>query len=303
MNYMIVKYNSYMKARVFFRKKLNQVFIKLLSLNTDNSVWEVAVFNTKLNMNINVKNILNNSWIADPFLFNINGEYFLFVEQFNKRTKRGEISFSKFEVDGFQNFTTCIRENFHLSFPRVFMAGDNIYMTVESSSQKGVRLYRSLLFPISWELEIVVNDFNNYKDPIIIPENEQFYLFVSSKYSDSKYQIELFESKDLYSKNWVSYSKNPISIGISSIRNGGLITGPDRYVLVRQRNRFGIYGYDLEFFEINSPIEFSNFTETSIKNTFFKKPSYAVQFHTINSSGDLITYDYKRKSSYQNTNL
>lgn len=94
------------------------------------------------------------TWMADPFLFENNGETYLFFEKMNMVTHLGSIAYCKIQNDPekmFGEIHEAINEPFHLSFPNVFRYGKEIYMIPESSAEKQIRLYRAVQFPGKWE--------------------------------------------------------------------------------------------------------------------------------------------------------
>lgn len=278
----------------FFHKKYNSAVIKLLRLKPDQKNWQVGVFNNNDDQYIHVSNTNAEIWYADPFLFQDDTGTFLFVELFSYKIGFGVIAYSKLGQNGFDQFITCIKEDFHLSFPRIFIVDRDLFMTVESSTKKGVRVYRSIVFPDSWELVNVVNECNFYKDPIIIAEDNIFHLIVSSKKSEAIHQIEFFSSQDIFTTDWNISHANPIPIGKNNLRNGGLITTPTNYVWVLQTQKFGIYGFNVKLYSINRPIDLNNLKLRPINNNYFMKPKNVVQFHTLNAIGNLITFDFKK---------
>lgn len=92
-------------------------------------------------------------WYADPFLFDYNGETYLFAEYFSYKLGRGVLSFSKYDEinNKFSPFQEIINESFHLSYPVVFKYDNNIYMMPESSESSCLYLYKAVSFPDKWE--------------------------------------------------------------------------------------------------------------------------------------------------------
>ena len=112
---------------------------------------------------------LDIGWIADPFLFEYQGEHFLFVEYMNG--KKGEIAYYKF-IDNKPVFQkVIISEPYHLSYPCVFAQGSDVYMIPESADNHSIDLYKAASFPDRWEkvcrlAEGIYYDttYANYKD-------------------------------------------------------------------------------------------------------------------------------------------
>ena len=104
---------------------------------------------------------------ADPFLF----EGHLFFEV---KTNKGEIAVAEFP--SLRDLGVVLAEPFHLSYPHVFRAGEEIFMTPESIEARAVRLYRAVEFPRQWELDRVIVD-GVYADPTPFEHGGRWWLF------------------------------------------------------------------------------------------------------------------------------
>lgn len=92
---------------------------------------------------------MEDAWIADPFLFEYNGEHYLFVEYMNG--KKGEIAYFKY-IDCKPVFQKIIiSEPYHLSYPCVFWQEGEVYMIPESADNHCIELYKAVKFPDKWE--------------------------------------------------------------------------------------------------------------------------------------------------------
>lgn len=95
----------------------------------------------------------NHEWFADPFLFEWNGQYFIFAERMNRWHSKGTIAYCKILDNGIaSDFKEVLCEPFHLSYPNVFEYDGNVYMIPETGHNKDIRVYRSDLFPNQWSL-------------------------------------------------------------------------------------------------------------------------------------------------------
>lgn len=90
-------------------------------------------------------------WRADPFLFDFNGETFLFAELFNRITGKGKIGVAKIKNGKCGRFKECISEPYHLSYPCVFKQKDGIYMVPESGRSGSIVIYKCEKFPYKWK--------------------------------------------------------------------------------------------------------------------------------------------------------
>lgn len=90
-------------------------------------------------------------WYADPFLFEYNGDTYIFAEMYDRTKKKGAIGWAI--INGLQctKFTVCLELEHHLSYPCIFRSGKDIYMVPECYQSGCVTLYRATDFPNNWE--------------------------------------------------------------------------------------------------------------------------------------------------------
>lgn len=87
-------------------------------------------------------------WSADPFVLELNGDTYIFVERFNRLTSKGHLAFSKLSNTHKNKikFTKCSKENIHFSFPAVYSKNNEIYILPETHQKNSVWIYRFDLF-------------------------------------------------------------------------------------------------------------------------------------------------------------
>ncbi len=97
---------------------------------------------------------------ADPFLFEWEGDTYLFAEYVSFRRRRGTIAYAKFDpaIGTFGKFHEIIREDYHLSYPLVFMHNREIYMMPEANESHALYVYKAVKFPEEWEKHAVLMD-------------------------------------------------------------------------------------------------------------------------------------------------
>ncbi len=266
--------------------------VKILRLGASLPVWNVGVASLH-GFDDFVFPFDHNYWIADPFLFKHKQVLYLFVEYFDKSLGRGCIGFSYYSNGKWSKFDKCLVENFHLSFPRLVEENSDIFLSVESSSELGIRLYKSVNFPIDWTLVEIIDSSRRLKDPLILKDDGKFFMLASTIQVNGYGDLLLYEGGESVSGSWHLAKNNPVKRRMNGIRNAGLILDGFKLIRVSQRKVFGIYGFDVNLYEINQPISGFNYREKRIRNTYLKKPKDAKQFHTLNSLDDMIAYDYK----------
>lgn len=270
--------------------RLQRIFLGIRRSSTD---WNVGCRNIVTGTELAPILVPNACWVADPFLFKHKDQVFLFVELFNRETNKGSIAFCEIVDAEFSMIQICLVEDFHLSFPRVISFNGNVYLTVESSSKPGVRLYESVTFPHEWKYLYSIDESKTYVDPIIFEHEDNLYLVVSGRLDPNSNEIYFFRTHAPESDSWEGSAGNPYRKPKQMARNAGFFRDGDRLIRVSQRKYAGVYGFDVNLHEISIPIDFDRFIEVDLENYLFLKPLDARQFHTLNKLGDFIVYDYK----------
>ena len=185
----------------------------------------------------------DNSWIADPFLFEYDGEHYLFVEYVNG--KKGEIAYFKFIENRPVFQRVIISEPYHLSYPCVFAHGNDVYMIPESADNHSIDLYRAVLFPDKWEKVCQLAQ-GIYYDTTYVSFHGKDYLI---SYSPKKGYFELgllsldIEEKTIQKLNEKQYKEN---VG----RPAGRLYEEDGKIIRPAQNCSRKYGENLFFYKI-----------------------------------------------------
>lgn len=123
-------------------------------------------------------------WIADPILYEENGEHYLFVELFDRKKDKAGIGFYRF-INNKPVFQKLIIEQpFHMSYPCVFSWNGEHFMVPESAAGNTVDLYRAVHFPDEWTLDCNLIRGQKYVDTTIAILGEQLFAFGYSKADD-----------------------------------------------------------------------------------------------------------------------
>jgi len=274
--------------RIWF-KILRIVF----QLDEPASDWQIGWLNTTDEKVHVCDSVADSHWVADPFLFPKENDLFLFVEFFDKFQNKGSIAFSRFNDYKFENFEICLEEDFHLSFPRIVEIKSRLYLTVESSSQPGIRVYSTDNFPVDWKLLHVYGKDQHYVDPILTESDDEIFIIASVKRDGRQGNLCLYGVPSLDNDVLINSPSNPIAVKRNSVRNAGFFHLDGSSIRVSQRSFLGLYGFDVDLQQIRLPIDFLNYKESRIPNEIFTKPIFAKQFHTLNVSGNFIVFDFK----------
>lgn len=189
------------------------------------------------------------SYVADPFLVNEGGRWYMFFEVFERGSKRGIISVAM--SDDSRSWTyggVVLREDFHLSYPYVFKNDGTYYMIPETAEAEAVRLYRATDFPNQWSLvgELLPGV---HRDPSIVYFDGLWWLFSLTKENNTN-ALRLHFASEL-TGNWTEHPSSPLIADNPHItRPGGrILRYNDRLYRIAQ-DTLPVYGLQLFAFEI-----------------------------------------------------
>ena len=115
------------------------------------------------------------TWIADPMLFEKDGQHYLFVELFDEKKDKAGIGYYQF-VNGKPQFRKqIIEEPYHLSYPCVFTWEGTCYMIPESAAGNTLDLYRAVHFPDEWVLDSNLIRGEKYVDTTVTEQEGEIY--------------------------------------------------------------------------------------------------------------------------------
>lgn len=259
--------------------------------------WQVAIFvgnwrDATLARGVVVPNPPD-AYLADPFVIDVAGSKYLFVEEYAYATRKGIISAYLIEADGsVQRLGVAMEEEFHLSYPFVFQAGEEIFMCPETAQSNQVRLYRSLDFPLRWELDTVLMEKVSAVDINIFERDGRWWMLSSMKTSAIGGQSALYGfHADTPRGPWKPIRSNPLFVDASKGRNGGLLRDGENIFRVSQSANFGEYGSRSSIYRIEH-IDADGYRETLMQHV---EPRFLPNIrgtHHLNNSGKVLAYDF-----------
>ena len=297
---------KYIKNTYFFIIK--KIFKKFLF---EKDIWYIAYQKKNFNQfdQYNMKYIQNrpNCFNADPFLYKFKNENYLFVENYNFKKKRGNISTYILKHDEYYFLGDVLSEDFHLSFPYIFTFENKIYMCPETHQAKEIRLYECINFPLTWKYKKTLMYDVDAADTMIFKHNDLWWLFSNIDYSninDHSSELSIFYSLEgPITSNWKSHKSNPIIVDCKKARNAGIIFSNEKIYRVNQKPGFNLYGKE---FEINliQKLDKDNFCEQAmlkIKPDFYEK---IIGTHHMSSNDEYTVIDCCKKNFFNiNTGL
>ncbi len=201
-------------------------------------------------------------FVADPFMIQHKGKFFMFFEVMDGWEKKGLIGYA----ESSDAISWCykgivLNEPFHLSYPYVFEHEGQIYMMPESHRDVSVRLYRASSFPDKWEYQGDLLRGFHIVDPSLVYHNGMWWLFAAIAPDNGV--LNLFYSKTLHGR-WQFHPRNPIvRFDPRYARPAGRIIKHEGKLYRFAQDCSKIYGSQVFAFEIEELSE-SDYRETMV---------------------------------------
>lgn len=292
-----------------FTKYIYSLFVDFLSLfyRKKGSDWHLAFYPnnwlSRLDSEITVLQNPSNSFLADPFLFEIENELYCFAELFDFSTSKGRIVSAK--VDQFStnwSWKDEITENFHLSFPFIFKYQDDFYMCPETSEIQEIRIYKYDKKTLKWNYYKTLMNNVRAADTLIFFKNGKWWLFCTldlAQINEYETFAFLWYSDNPFTSHWVPHNLNPVFIDSNKARNAGLLYDKDEIYRVSQSQGQYTYGksFDIHRIKIINEMEF---TEVRLKDQICRLQENIEATHHFSSFGnfsiqDVIAMSYKEQ--------
>jgi hypothetical protein len=191
------------------------------------------------------------SFVADPFMLDVNGTWHMFFEVMNWQRNVGEI--------GHAVSADCVRwsyqgivlsEPFHLSYPCVFLWQNDYYMIPESFQAGGVRLYRADAFPTTWRCIATLLEGPYLVDASVFHRRGKWWMFVDTSPEMSHDTLRLYHADHLQGP-WVEHPASPLKQDDPSNSRpaGRVLVVHDRVFRLAQCS-LPFYGSEVRAFEI-----------------------------------------------------
>ena len=189
--------------------------------------------------------------VADPFMLRVDGTWHMFFEVVGWRgpSPRGEIGHAT-SPDGlhwtYQRIV--LAEPFHVSFPYVFVSGEDVYMIPESWESGSVRLYRGDPFPSRWTLVAELLRGPVLLDACPFEHDGRWWMPVTTSLQNDS--LRLFVAPDLLGP-WREHPQSPLISGDNHCARaaGRVLADGDRLIRFAQECD-ATYGKRVRAFEI-----------------------------------------------------
>ena len=237
---------------------------------------------------------------ADPFVIFKDDKYFIFVEEYIYKTRKGHISCLTIDKEGNYSMPEkIIEKTYHLSYPFVFYYNNEYYMIPETASNRTVDLYKCVEFPNKWEFKKTLIDNISAFDVTLFNKDGKWWLFtnvIENRGAVSTDELFLFFSSDLFSGHWTPHPMNPIVSDVRSARPAGNIFYYNKNIYRPSQNSSKHYGNGIKINQIITLTEYE-YKEVCVNEVepLWDKNIYGC--HTFNYAGGLTVIDGLTKRS------
>lgn len=228
---------------------------------------------------------------ADPFVFEHEGKYWAFFEDYSYKQGRAGIACSELSSGGELGAPVpCLSHpHHHYSYPHVFWAGSEIFMIPESFDSNTVDLYRCQQFPNHWVHEAVLLE-GKFVDTTVWQHEDLWWLATTSADpGPGAGSLLLFYSASL-TGDWNFHPANPISTDIRNNRGAGCILRSNNRMVRPSQSCAPTYGYSIAFHEITE-LSRKRYSERLLKIITPEHWKGISGIHTYNAAGNLELID------------
>lgn len=140
-----------------------------------------------------------NSWCADPFLFKYEGKTYIFAEIYDYKLRNGTIGYTIIENGQISNWKQVIIEDYHLSYPYIFVNNGEIYIIPESSDSNSLYVYKAINFPDCWIKEKEIKKGIKLVDTTLFEFKNSIYAFTTEivNYESQKHCLLELDNFDI----------------------------------------------------------------------------------------------------------
>jgi hypothetical protein len=234
---------------------------------------------------------------ADPFLFDHDGDTFVFFEALPYASGRGRIKVGRLAGNQLADEVELDLGDIHLSYPFVFEQDGQIFMIPETHQRDRVEVWRATRFPSEWTLHATALDGCSPADTALVAHGGDFWLFTNLKsgaFADHGQELHIFRT-DGPDLTWLEpHADNPVVIDTTSARNGGRPFHQDG-ALFRPAQIFshGNYGHGLKIMRVTD-LTPSTYREEEVLSITPEPGSGTTGCHHLDVLGDRFIIDARR---------
>jgi hypothetical protein len=231
---------------------------------------------------------------ADPQAIQRDGHYYVFVEEYIYRAKKGHISVLEIDQQGnYKDPVPVLEKAYHLSYPFVFEWGDRYYMVPESAANKTIDLYECIEFPNKWKFKMSLMESIRAVDTTLFYYDEKWWLFTGMAENEGaspQTELFLFFSNELLTSEWNPHPLNPVVSDAIRARPAGRVFVRDGKIFRPSQDCSKMYGFGFDINEILLLSE-TEYLEKKVVSVRPHSDKRILATHTLTSEGQLTMVD------------
>jgi hypothetical protein len=239
---------------------------------------------------------------ADPFVIADGDRHFIFLEEYQYRTRRGRIvAIEVDERDAPGAPVSVLERPYHLSYPFLFRWRDALYMLPESAENGTVELYRCEELPSRWRLDRVLLTNVRAYDATLWRHADRWWMFVNiaPPGTDGNDELHLYSCATPLGP-WTPHPGNPVVVDTRRARSAGPLFVLDGVLYRPSQDCSLAYGHSISINRVDV-LDEHDYRETSIERI---EPGWRRDIlcvHTLGGSGRLRVVDVLVKRARWNT--
>ena len=208
---------------------------------------------------------VNSGFVADPFLFEHDGQWFVFYE--SRTIPNAVIAVARVLPEGgYHALGTVLEGPFHFSYPQIIDVGGTPFMFVECAQSGQLQIYECLEFPMRWKLHSEPAA-GRFADPTPFEWEGNMYLFTKRGQDFEVYIVD----RDM--KAMTAHPLNPMPVEFSVRRMGGCVVEEDGKLFRLSQRGKPEYGFCLDLNRI-SALSPTQYAESTVAAPFLPRPGH-----------------------------
>jgi hypothetical protein len=229
---------------------------------------------------------------ADPYAFEHQGRYFIFLEELPFDTQTGRIMV----IEVFENGEpgepqVALERPYHLSYPFVFDWEGVRYMMPETGSNHTVEIYRCEAFPQRWSLQRTVLENIDAYDATLYRDGDRWWMFVNvaEPGADSSDELHLYSGTTPLGP-WTAHRANPVVSDVRRARPAGPLFSRDGVLYRPSQDCSLAYGHSVLINRVDV-LDDDAYRETTVERVSPDWASNILRIHTLGRSRRLRVID------------
>jgi hypothetical protein len=235
---------------------------------------------------------------ADPCVVARDGKYYIFIEEFVYRKKKGTIAVIEMDASGnYSPPVPVLEQPYHMSYPFVFQYEGDYYMIPETKANATIEIHKCIEFPRRWEKCKVLMANVRAVDSTVFHHNGKWWMFtnlVENEGASPHDELFLFHADSPLAEQWHPHPLNPIVSDARRARPAGGIIAHNGKLYRPSQKVFPRYGWGFNLSEILVLSE-TEYQETLVQDIHPEWDSRMVGMHSLSYRDGLTCCDGLRK--------